>query len=208
MKEVGGKGTSCVQCVKIKKMCNWADKGKGKEVKKRVTKKVRSEVQAGPSQVREEEDDSIEDNSQNLTVALWAIVDAIHNMKDENQCFWDMLIHNVLKPLMESTIAMGLAMKEWTWYLYVKSAKKDQRRVGVSRGVGTEEVVLTEATEVQSGGSRGTSGGESSQTLADQDVEMGGAEVGVGEGEGAGGEEGGEEGGEVSGEAVVGNSTA
>jgi hypothetical protein len=37
MKEIGGKGTSCVQCIKIKKMCDQADKGKGKEkeVKKR-----------------------------------------------------------------------------------------------------------------------------------------------------------------------------
>jgi hypothetical protein len=35
--------------VKIKKMCDQVDKGKGKEVKKRVTKKVRSEVEAGPS---------------------------------------------------------------------------------------------------------------------------------------------------------------
>jgi hypothetical protein len=40
MKEVGGKGTSCVQ---------WADKGKGKEVKKRVVKKARSEFEVGPS---------------------------------------------------------------------------------------------------------------------------------------------------------------
>jgi hypothetical protein len=124
-------------------------------------------------------------------------------MKDENQQFRDMLIHNILKPLMESMIAMGLVMKEWTWYLYVKTAKKDRRRVGVSRGVGTEEEVSMEVMEVQSGGSGGTSGGQSSQTLADQDIEM----CRVGEGEGAGGEEGGEGEG-VGGEAVVGNNTA
>jgi hypothetical protein len=47
MKEVGGKGMSCVQCVRIKKMCDQADKGKGKEVKKRVTKKARSEAEVG-----------------------------------------------------------------------------------------------------------------------------------------------------------------
>jgi hypothetical protein len=207
MKEVGGKGMSCVQCVKIKKMCDQADKGKGKEVKKRVMKKARLEVEAGPSQVREEEDNGIKDNSQNLTAALWVIVDAIHNMKDENQRFRDMLIHNVLKPLMESTIAMGLVMKEWTRYLYLKSAEKDWRRVGVSRGVGTDEEVSMEVTEVHTRGSGGTSGGESSQTLAEQDIEMGGVEVGAGEGEGAGGEEVGE-GGEGVGEAVVGNNTA
>jgi hypothetical protein len=187
-------------------MCDRADKGKGKEkeVKKRVTKKARSEAEVGLLRVREEEDDGIKDNSQNSMAALWAIVDAIHNMKDKNQQFRNLLIHNVLKPLMESTIMMGLAMKEWTWYLYMKSAKKDWRRVGVSRGVGTDEEMLTEVTEVWSGGSGGTSGGESSQMLADQDIEMGRAEVGVGAGEGAGGEEGGEEGGE----AVVGNNTA
>jgi hypothetical protein len=185
--------------VKIKKMCDRADKGKGKEVKKRVTKKARSEVEAGPSRIREEEDDGIEDNSQSSTAAIWAVVDAIHDMKDENQRFRDMLIHNILKPLMESTIATGFAMKEWTRYLYLKSAEKDQRRVGASIGVGTEEEVSTEVTEVRSGG---TSGGQSSQTLADQDVEMGGAEGGVGEGKGAGGEEGGDE------DAVVGNNTA
>jgi hypothetical protein len=152
------------------------------------------------SGVREEEDNRIEDNSQNSTAALWAIVDTIHDMKDKNQHFQDMLIHNVLKPLMESTIATGLVMKEWTQYLYMKSAEKDQRRVGVSRGVGTEKVVSMEVTEVWSRGSGGMSRGESSQTLADQDVEIGRAEVRVGEGEGAGGEEGGEE----DGEAVVG----
>lgn len=53
----------------------------------------------------------------------------------------------------------------------------------MKRGVGTEE----ESTEVWSRGNRGTSGSGSSQTLAEQDVEMGRAEVGVGEGEGAGG---------------------
>jgi hypothetical protein len=73
MKEVGGKGTSCVQCMKIKKMCDQADKGKGKEMKKRVTKKARSEAEAGPLRVREEEDDRIEDNSQSSTAALWAL---------------------------------------------------------------------------------------------------------------------------------------
>jgi hypothetical protein len=121
-------------------------------------------------------------------------MDALHDMKDENQCFQDMLIHNVLRLIVESTIVMGLAMKEWTWYMYVKSAKEERRRVGVSRGVGTEEVSM----EVWSRENGGTSGGESSQTLAEQDIEMGRAEVGVSEG--AGGEEGGE--------AVVDNNTA
>jgi hypothetical protein len=134
--------------VKIKKMCNWVVKGKGKEVKKRVMKKARPEVKVGPSQVREEEEDGIKDNSQNLMAALWVIVDAIHDMKDENQHFQDMLIQNVLRPIMESTITMGLVMKEWTQYLYVKSAKKEWRRVGVSRGVGTEEEVSMEVPEV------------------------------------------------------------
>jgi hypothetical protein len=62
----------------------------------------------------------------------------------------------------------------------------------VSRGVGTKEEVLMEVPEVWSGGSGGTSGGECSQTLAEQAIKMGGVEVRVGEGEGAGGEEGSE----------------
>jgi hypothetical protein len=106
-------------------MCDQADKGKGKEkeVKKRVMKKARSEAEVGLSWIREEEDNSMEDNSQSSTAAIWAVVDAIHDMKDENQRFCDMLIHNVLKPLMESTIMTGLAMKEWTWYLYLKRTR-------------------------------------------------------------------------------------
>jgi hypothetical protein len=44
----------------------------------------------------------------------------------------------------------------------------------VNRGVDTEE----QMTEVQSRGSREVSGSGSSQTLADQDVEMGRVEVG------------------------------
>jgi hypothetical protein len=65
-----------------------------------------------------------------------------------------------------------------------KSAEKERRREGVNRGVGTENKVLT---EVWSGGNRGMSGSGSSQTLAEQDVEMGGVEVRGGESEGAAG---------------------
>jgi hypothetical protein len=109
---------------------------------------------------------------------------------------------NVIRPLLDAAMAMGLAMKEVTRYVRELRAEREM----MNRGVGTENEVSMEVTEVRSGGSGGTSGGQSSQTLADQDVEMGGAEVGVGAGESAGGEEGGEEGG-VGGEVVVGDNT-
>jgi hypothetical protein len=83
MKEVGGKDTSCVQCIKIKKMCEWVDKGKGKEVKKRVVKKVRSEFKAGLLGVCDDED-GIKDNNKNLMAVLWVVVDALHNIQVDN----------------------------------------------------------------------------------------------------------------------------
>jgi hypothetical protein len=54
------------------------------EVKKRVMKKARLEFKAGPSQVREEVDDGIEDNSESTAAVLWVVVDALHDIQDSN----------------------------------------------------------------------------------------------------------------------------
>jgi hypothetical protein len=169
-KEVRGKGMSCVQCIKIKKMCDWVDKGKGKEVKKRVVKKVRLEFEVGPSRVQDE--DSVEDNSENSTAALWAVMDALHYIQVDNQCHHNFIIQNVSKLILEPSMVMGNAMKLFT--LYFNQKTREEERQMMNRGVGTEE----ETTDVQSRGSREVSGSGSSQTLADQDVEMGRAEVG------------------------------
>jgi hypothetical protein len=94
-------------------MCDWADKGKGKEVKKRVVKKARLEFEVGLSQVRDE-DNGIKDNSKSLMAALWAVVDTLHNIQVDNQHHCNFMIHNVMRLILELTMAMGLAMKEWS----------------------------------------------------------------------------------------------
>lgn len=47
-------------------------------------------------------------------VALWAVMDTLHDIQAENQCHCDFMIHNVMRLILESTMVMGLAMKEWS----------------------------------------------------------------------------------------------
>jgi hypothetical protein len=70
-------------------------------------------------------------------VALWAVMDTLHDIQADNQCHCDFMIHNVMRLILESTMVMGLAMKEWSRYIVEKSAKKERRREGgVDEGEG------------------------------------------------------------------------
>jgi hypothetical protein len=111
-------------------------------------KKARLEVKVGLSRIRDEED-SIKDNSESLMAALWVVMDALHDIQVDNQQHHDFMIQNIMRPIVELTMATGLAMKEWMQYILAKSAEKERRREGVNRGVGTEEELTVEAEETE-----------------------------------------------------------
>jgi hypothetical protein len=54
-------------------------------------------------------------------VVLWAVMDALHDIQVDNQCHCDLIIQNILKLILEPSMAMGKTVKLFTLYLDQKN---------------------------------------------------------------------------------------
>jgi hypothetical protein len=185
MKEMGGKGTSCAQCARMKKSCQRDVKGKGKEKgeeKKRQVKKKAKSTMMAEAQAEAEADPSrtlvSERSDLSITSATWRIAETLENIQADLRTRDEYMVAKIYAPFYQ----LGKEISNTLGTLCQVLPEVRDRVDRVDRGVGTEEdkmegssgcgsqTVGTEA-EVGVGEDAGDVGGEDGEGVDDADVD-------------------------------------